>query len=126
MSKLNGKLVCSLMHVKKGRIDVPQACSEHWRAQNTDLTTSKTKTFILNEIEIHFLIKDNIFHIIICNSNYISMHKNKKKETAGLVRHKVYWTEAKITGLRPAVQREIRALQMPVKTVTGKSKPFLH
>ena len=56
-------------------------------------------------------MKDNIFHIIICNSNYISMHKNKKKETAGLVRHKVYWTEAKITGLGPAVQRKIRALK---------------
>ena len=49
------------------------------RAQNTDLTTSKTKTFILNEIEIHFLMKDNIFHIIICNSNYISMHKKNTR-----------------------------------------------
>ena len=79
------------------------------RAQNTDLTTSKTKTFILNEIEIHFLMKDNIFHIIICNSNYISMDK-KNHKTAGLVRHKVHWTEAKITGHGPAVQRELPAL----------------
>ena len=37
------------------------------------------------------------------------MHK-KTHKTAGLVRREVNWTEAKITGLGPAVQREFRAM----------------
>ena len=52
------------------------------------------------------------------------MHK-KKHKTAGLVRHKVYWTEPKITGLWPAVQREIRALSSPYSYKGRPSGPFL-
>ena len=60
-------------------------------------------------------MKDNIFQLIIPNGNSISVNK-KTHKTAGLVGHKVYRTEAKITlASGPAVQHEFRALLTHIK-----------